>query len=245
MGCVLEHIARTRPEAAVVLTDGYVEQLERRDIMKIRAHAPAYSCDQGRKRRGGRARRAELHAARQGAVMIRVSEMVLPGHPDKFCDQVADAVIAECVKVDADAFGQVEVSVWGDRVWLTGGTCTRRPLGKTMRDIVVETGRAIGYGPGNSVDAERFEVHEQRHRARRRSHAVDPVRERPGRGHRLGGLRRQDRLLCRPSITRRMSFVMRSSSRMSAVRSRGRDRTASSWCGCARKGSVGSSSTSW
>ncbi len=36
MSCVLEHIARTRPEAAVVLTDGYVEQIERRDIMKIR-----------------------------------------------------------------------------------------------------------------------------------------------------------------------------------------------------------------
>jgi hypothetical protein len=36
LGCVLEHIAKTRPEAAVVLTDGYVEQLERRDIMKIK-----------------------------------------------------------------------------------------------------------------------------------------------------------------------------------------------------------------
>lgn len=23
--------------------------------------------------------------------MIRFSEMVLPGHPDKFCDQIADA----------------------------------------------------------------------------------------------------------------------------------------------------------
>ena len=25
--------------------------------------------------------------------MIRVSEMVLPGHPDKFCDQIADAIV--------------------------------------------------------------------------------------------------------------------------------------------------------
>ena len=38
--------------------------------------------------------------------MIRISEMVLPGHPDKFCDQVADAVIAECVAIDPDAHGQ-------------------------------------------------------------------------------------------------------------------------------------------
>jgi S-adenosylmethionine synthetase len=31
--------------------------------------------------------------------MIRVSEMALPGHPDKFCDQIADAIIAECVAI--------------------------------------------------------------------------------------------------------------------------------------------------
>ena len=39
--------------------------------------------------------------------MIRISEAVLAGHPDKFCDQVADAVIAECMSVDKDAYGQV------------------------------------------------------------------------------------------------------------------------------------------
>ena len=27
--------------------------------------------------------------------MIRVSEFVLPGHPDKFCDAVADAIIED------------------------------------------------------------------------------------------------------------------------------------------------------
>jgi S-adenosylmethionine synthetase len=90
--------------------------------------------------------------------MIRVSEMVLPGHPDKFCDQVADAIIAECAGIDADAYGQVEVSVWSDRVWLSGGVCTRRPLERDLRDIVVEVGRAIGYGPGNHIDAAKYEV---------------------------------------------------------------------------------------
>ena len=90
--------------------------------------------------------------------MIRISEMVLPGHPDKFCDQIADAVIAECVGIDADAYGQVEVAAWSDRVWLTGGMCTRRPLEKSLRDIVVETGLAIGYGPGNRIDANHYQV---------------------------------------------------------------------------------------
>ena len=90
--------------------------------------------------------------------MIRISEMVLPGHPDKFCDQVADAVIAETVAIDPDAYGQVEVSTWSDQVWLSGGICTRRPLAKSMRDIVVETGLALGYVPGNHIDATRYKV---------------------------------------------------------------------------------------
>ena len=40
--------------------------------------------------------------------MIRISEMVFAGHPDKFCDQVADAIIAEAMKIDNNAYGQVE-----------------------------------------------------------------------------------------------------------------------------------------
>jgi len=85
--------------------------------------------------------------------MIRISEMVLAGHPDKFCDQVADAVIAEAMKIDADAYGQVEVSAWSDQIWLSGGICTRRPMEKSMQDIVIETGHAIGYTRDNHIDA--------------------------------------------------------------------------------------------
>jgi hypothetical protein len=32
MSCVLEHVTRTRPSAAVVVTDGYIEQLSRKDV---------------------------------------------------------------------------------------------------------------------------------------------------------------------------------------------------------------------
>jgi len=35
--CVLEHVARTRPASAVVLTDGYIETLDRRLVMKASA----------------------------------------------------------------------------------------------------------------------------------------------------------------------------------------------------------------
>ena len=90
--------------------------------------------------------------------MIRVSEFVLPGHPDKFCDAVADAIIGEVLKVDADGYGQVEMAVWSDQVFLTGGVCTRRPIPVDFADIVVATGIAIGYTAGNHIDARKYKV---------------------------------------------------------------------------------------
>ena len=63
--------------------------------------------------------------------MIRVSETVLPGHPDKFCDQVCDAIVQHCYQVDPQAYCQVEMSCWSDQVFLTGGIVTARPLRKT------------------------------------------------------------------------------------------------------------------
>ena len=90
--------------------------------------------------------------------MIRVCEFVLPGHPDKFCDAVADAIIGEVLKVDADGYGQVEMAVWSDQVFLTGGVCTRRPIPVDFADVVVDTGVAIGYTAGNHIDARKYKV---------------------------------------------------------------------------------------
>jgi S-adenosylmethionine synthetase len=90
--------------------------------------------------------------------MIRVSEFVLPGHPDKFCDAAADAIIGEVLKVDADGYGQVEMAVWSDQVFLTGGVCTRRPIPVDFAAIVVATGIAIGYTAGNHIDARKYKV---------------------------------------------------------------------------------------
>ena len=67
--------------------------------------------------------------------MIRMSEVVLPGHPDKFCDQVADAIVGECYTADPRAYCQVEMSVWCDQVFLTGGIVTRKPLARSLAEI--------------------------------------------------------------------------------------------------------------
>lgn len=42
MSCVLEHVAKTRPDAAIVVTDGYIEEIDRRLVTRVsssRLHA--------------------------------------------------------------------------------------------------------------------------------------------------------------------------------------------------------------
>ena len=90
--------------------------------------------------------------------MIRVSEMVLPGHPDKFCDQIADAVVEQCYAVDREAYCQVEVACWGDEIWLTGGIVTRHPLKRTPEQVVRKVGRELGYVVGNAINVARYQV---------------------------------------------------------------------------------------
>jgi S-adenosylmethionine synthetase len=78
--------------------------------------------------------------------MIRFSEMVLPGHPDKFCDQVADAIVA----FDRQAYCQVEVGVWCDQIWISGGftvgTGGQRDLNAIVQDVVARVGYRTSTG---------------------------------------------------------------------------------------------------
>ena len=90
--------------------------------------------------------------------MIRYAEAVLNGHPDRFCDLVADRIIEEAYRFDPQAYGQVEVAVWSDRIWLSGATVTRRPFTTPIRDLVREVGRFVGYTDGNWVDVDRYEL---------------------------------------------------------------------------------------
>ena len=90
--------------------------------------------------------------------MIRVAEAVLEGHPDKFCDLIADRIIEEAYRFDEEAYGQIEVAVWSDRIWLSGATATRAPFTTPVRDLVVEVGEKIGYGADNGIDMAKYEL---------------------------------------------------------------------------------------
>jgi S-adenosylmethionine synthetase len=88
--------------------------------------------------------------------MIRCSEAVLNGHPDRFCDLVADRIIEEAYRYDEQAYGQVEVAVWSDRVWASGGIATRAPFSTDILDMIHEVGRKVGYRDGNHIDVSRY-----------------------------------------------------------------------------------------
>lgn len=87
--------------------------------------------------------------------MIRVSEMVLPGHPDKFCDQVADAIVAACAARNPEAYCQVEVGAWFDRLWLSGGLALGTGERFPLEEIVHATAREVGFhfGTGGAGSA--------------------------------------------------------------------------------------------
>jgi S-adenosylmethionine synthetase len=76
--------------------------------------------------------------------MMRFSEMVLQGHPDKLCDRVADAIVARCAEFDAEAYCQVEVSAWRDTVWLSGGLTLPEGLSLDIDDIVAKVAQSTG-----------------------------------------------------------------------------------------------------
>lgn len=88
--------------------------------------------------------------------MKHFSEAVLDGHPDRFCDLIAERIMHASIAQDPDAFAQIEASIWRNEVFLTGTIATREPFITDIPALVRRTGTDIGYRPGNHIDASRF-----------------------------------------------------------------------------------------
>ncbi|MDP6040577.1 MAG: methionine adenosyltransferase domain-containing protein, partial [Candidatus Latescibacteria bacterium] len=93
--------------------------------------------------------------------MIRFAEAVLQGHPDKFSDLIADRIIEEAYRFDDEAYGQIEVNVWSDHIFLSGATVTRKPFDTHVKDLVVEVGKQIGYTKDNYIDVEKYNIEDR------------------------------------------------------------------------------------
>lgn len=89
--------------------------------------------------------------------MIRVSEAVLPGHPDKLCDHVAESLVQAALAVDPEAYAQFEAGIWCDQLWLSGGYAARGPSIDVER-IAVDALDAIARAVNPEAPVKRWHV---------------------------------------------------------------------------------------
>jgi len=78
----------------------------------------------------------------------RAAEFVFPGHPDKLCDAIADAMVEEAGRRERRALVGVEVAVHRNRVFVTGRIACRDAQIIDVERIVREVYRSAGYGEG-------------------------------------------------------------------------------------------------
>ena len=79
------------------------------------------------------------------------AEFVLPGHPDKLCDAIADSIVTTLARWDDAAQCGIEVACVFDRVFVTGRVATASMeggfvFGASRDEIVRHAYRSAGYG---------------------------------------------------------------------------------------------------
>lgn len=79
------------------------------------------------------------------------AEIVLPGHPDKLCDTIADRIVEEAARRERRALCGVEVAVHRDQVFVTGRVAGRDAetidIPEVARDVFAEAGYGSGWQP--------------------------------------------------------------------------------------------------
>ena len=85
------------------------------------------------------------------------AEFVLPGHPDKLCDAVVDAIVDTVRRADPKGQCGLEAACVFDRIWLTGRiAATRTEVLASLQDggleqRVRDTYASAGYGEDSSL----------------------------------------------------------------------------------------------
>ena len=82
-------------------------------------------------------------------MIIYSNEIVFRGHPDKACDQIAGAILDECLRQDRESRVAIECAIKGDLVFLFGELGTKAKIDpKGIAKMVL---RSIGYSSGFRV----------------------------------------------------------------------------------------------
>jgi S-adenosylmethionine synthetase len=82
----------------------------------------------------------------KSSLVLRAAEWVLPGHPDKLADAVADALVQAAQQRQSEALCAIEVAVHREQVFLTGRLACAGASDLPIEDLVREVYRTAGYG---------------------------------------------------------------------------------------------------
>jgi S-adenosylmethionine synthetase len=86
------------------------------------------------------------------------AEYVFPGHPDKLCDAIADALVEEAARREKRALCGIEVAVHRASVFITGRIACAGAGSIPVEEIARECYRSAGYGAGWFPSPEEIEV---------------------------------------------------------------------------------------
>ena len=89
------------------------------------------------------------------------AEFVFPGHPDKLCDAIADALVLEAGRRERRALVGVEVAVHRNRVFITGRIACASAQEIEVAKIVQEVYRTAGYGQTEAGNIEWYPLHKR------------------------------------------------------------------------------------
>lgn len=88
---------------------------------------------------------------------LKTAECVSDGHPDKLCDQIADAVLDACLAEDPESRVALEVAFKGHTVFLAGEISTQAV--PDYRALVRQVLEDVGHGDGRwGLDLDRLDV---------------------------------------------------------------------------------------
>lgn len=76
---------------------------------------------------------------KEHSMKIITCEQVSCGHPDKICDQIADAVVTDCLQHDRDSRVAIEVLIKDNHIIIAGElTSSHKPDYEKLVDLVFE-----------------------------------------------------------------------------------------------------------
>lgn len=91
-------------------------------------------------------------------ITLRPAEIVLPGHPDKLCDAIADRLVQAATRREPRALVGVEVAVHRDQVFLTGRIGCEGAAEIDIEGIVRDVYRSAGHDAAHAPAPEQLEI---------------------------------------------------------------------------------------